>query len=374
MRTGRPFNNQKISSSTATVSSLLLLGGLFMNKGISAIDLFCGAGGLSHGFVREGIRVNAGIDLDPACRFPFEYNNAGMFIQANVQDLDPDDIAKLFPRNHVRILAGCAPCQPFSTYKQRTGGNNDERWSLLNSFSSIVERVLPEIVTMENVPNLVKHEVFADFVKTLESNKYYVAYSVVACHEYGVPQTRKRLVLLASRLGSIQLLPGTSDPSKWLTVEDAIGNMPRLDAGQTDPKDRLHRAQNLSDVNKQRIQASVPGGTWRDWPENLRANCHQKASGKTYPSVYGRMEWNKPAPTMTTQCYNYGSGRFGHPEQDRAISLREAALLQSFPREYFFVSAKETINIKKLSILIGNAVPVELGSAIARTIREHVAA
>ena len=157
------------------------------------------------------------------------------------------------------------------------------------------------------------------------------------------------------------------------TVRQAIGRLRPLDAGQSAPRDRLHAASTLSEKNLQRIRVSKPGGTWRDWPEDLVADCHRAASGKTYPGVYGRMEWDKPAPTMTTQCYGFGNGRFGHPEQDRAISLREAAILQSFPRDYAFVPDDGEVSFTALGRLIGNAVPVDLGRAIARSINSHLA-
>lgn len=343
-----------------------------MLRRISAVDLFCGAGGLSHGFVREGIRVNAGFDLDPSCRFPFEENNGGRFFEADVRDLDPEFVSKLYPANHVKILAGCAPCQPFSTYRHRTGGKKDERWSLLYHFATLVDGFRPEIVTMENVPNLVKHDVFHDVVGRLKACGYSVSYVIVNCQGYEVPQSRTRLVLLASLFGPIHLEPGSSDPKTWINVEQAIGDLPPLEHGGVDSIDRLHKVQRLSEINLRRILASKPGGTWRDWPSDLVAPCHRKDSGKTYASVYGRMEWKKPAPTITTQCYNFGSGRFGHPEQDRAISVREAAILQSFPKDYKFVLPDKQVNFRKLSILIGNAVPVELGSAIARSIKWHL--
>jgi DNA (cytosine-5)-methyltransferase 1 len=157
------------------------------------------------------------------------------------------------------------------------------------------------------------------------------------------------------------------------TVKQAIGRMRALSAGETAPRDKLHVSSTLSDKNLKRIKVSKPGGTWRDWPEHLVADCHRAESGKTYPGVYGRMEWDKPAPTMTTQCYGFGNGRFGHPEQDRAISLREAAILQSFPRNYSFVPKNGEVSCKTLGRLIGNAVPVDLGRAIARSINLHLA-
>jgi DNA (cytosine-5)-methyltransferase 1 len=166
------------------------------------------------------------------------------------------------------------------------------------------------------------------------------------------------------------MIPGTH--KKAVTVEHAIAGLPPLQAGDADPDDPLHVAASLSRLNLARMKASKPGGTWRDWPIEMVAGCHQSESGKTYPSVYGRMEWTKPAPTMTTQCYGFGNGRFGHPEQDRAISLREAAILQSFPRRYKFVRRGEQVGMRTLGRLIGNAVPVKLGSAIGKSIMKHL--
>jgi len=156
-------------------------------------------------------------------------------------------------------------------------------------------------------------------------------------------------------------------------AREAIGHLRALNAGEAAPGDKLHVTSTLSDKNLERIKASKPGGTWRDWPEHLVADCHRTESGRTYASVYGRMEWDKPAPTMTTQCYGFGNGRFGHPEQNRAISLREAAILQSFPRNYAFIPHDGPVSLRILGRLIGNAVPVELGRAIARSINSHLA-
>jgi DNA (cytosine-5)-methyltransferase 1 len=222
---------------------------------------------------------------------------------------------------------------------------------------------------MENVPQLADHAVFQDFVGSLTG--YHTWWGVVDCASYGIPQTRKRLVLLASRLGceGLRLEPTHTTP---ITVRDMIGGLPEISAGGKDPNDTLHYASSLSDLNLQRIVASVPGGTWRDWPESLQAACHRKSSGATYPSVYGRMEWDKPGPTITTQCFGYGNGRFGHPTQNRAISLREAAMLQTFPADYEFSPPGTPVRFSKLGRLIGNAVPVRLGEVIAETLVCHV--
>jgi DNA (cytosine-5)-methyltransferase 1 len=156
------------------------------------------------------------------------------------------------------------------------------------------------------------------------------------------------------------------------TVKDAIGMLPKIRAGQMHRSDPIHRASALSASNMKRIKASRPAGTWRDWPKHLVLPCHRKASGSGYPSVYGRMAWDDKAPTITTLAYNYGSGRFGHPNQDRAISLREAAILQTFPRRYAFVEPKSDVNVRVLGRLIGNAVPVTLARVIGRSISAHL--
>lgn len=339
-------------------------------KRVACVDLFCGAGGLTHGLVSEGIPVVAGIDLDPACRYPYVQNNAAKFIEADVADVTGDDINALFARADVKVLAGCAPCQPFSTYSQRYEVERDGKWGLLYEFSRLAADTSPDIVTMENVPSVARHRVFKDFVSKLSGMGYHVWHDVVDCSRYGVPQARRRMVLLASRLGEISLAdPTHAEP---VTVRDAIRALPVIRAGQTCRADPLHTAASLSDLNMQRMKASKPGGTWRDWPEELVAECHKQLTGQTFPSVYGRMEWDKPAPTMTTQCYGFGNGRFGHPSQNRAISLREAAVLQSFPPDYKFLPEDGDVNFSALGRLIGNAVPVGLGRAIGLSIQSHL--
>lgn len=343
-----------------------------MKKNIACVDLFCGAGGLTHGFVLEGVPVVAGIDIDPACRFSYEANNSAKFVERDISKVTTAELNQLFGDADLKVLAGCAPCQPFSTYAQRYGlDGKDGRWGLLYQFARLAQGSMPDIIAMENVPTVAKHEVFHDFVDTLKRLGYNVWFDVVDSSHYGVPQTRRRLVLLASRHGEIRMIEPTIDKPK--TVRQAIGHLGALSAGEAAPRDKLHVSAALSEKNLKRIKASKPGGTWRDWPDYLVADCHRAESGRTYPGVYGRMEWDKPAPTMTTQCYGFGNGRFGHPEQDRAISLREAAILQSFPRDYAFIPQDGEVSFKVLGRLIGNAVPVDLGRAIARSINQHLA-
>ena len=187
-----------------------------------------------------------------------------------------------------------------------------------------------------------------------------------------MPQDRSRLVLIGSRHGDPILPEPTHTPDEYVTVSQTIGDMPPLAAGRADPTDRLHCASGMSALNFERIRASRPGGTWRDWPPELVAECHRKKKGRGYASVYGRMRWDRPSPTITTQFYGFGNGRFGHPEQDRALSLREGAMLQTFPRDYAFIPPCEAAHFKSIGRLIGNAVPVGLARAIARAIKAHL--
>ena len=223
---------------------------------------------------------------------------------------------------------------------------------------------------MENVPAVNQHSVFKDFISELRRIGYYVWHGIVDCAGYGLPQHRRRTVILASLYGPICIIP----PSMYSprTVRDVLGDLPRIGNGCSDESDPLHCASKLSILNLRRIQASAAGGSWRDWPEELIAACHQRHTGKTYPAVYGRMEWDQPSPTLTTQFYGFGNGRYGHPEQDRALSLREGAILQGFPKSYIFIHPEDTIYFKVLGRLIGNAVPVDLGRVIGKSIISHL--
>lgn len=337
----------------------------------SAVDLFCGAGGLSFGMKQAGVAISAGIDLDPACRYPFETNVEAQFYQEDVAKLSPEFVSSLFPENSVRVLAGCAPCQPFSSYTTKASKRKKD-WNLLSEFANLITAIEPEIVTMENVPRLESHGVFEEFLDALKRANYRYRHNIVRCAEYGVPQRRRRLVLLASRFGDIELVPATHSKSQFVTVQDSIQDLEEIKAGGVSESDPLHKSSGLSRRNLERIRQSKPGGTWRDWDTGLRADCHAKSTGKTYQSVYGRMRWNELAPTLTTQFHGFGNGRFGHPVQNRAISLREGALLQTFPREYSFIAKDEPVRISSIARLIGNAVPVKIGEAIGRSIIAHL--
>lgn len=343
---------------------------------IKVIDLFCGIGGLTHGLMKEGLDVVAGIDNDASCKFGYEYNNKTKFIHKDILQVSAKEINQLFGEKEktIRVLVGCAPCQPFS--KLNLKKITQKQLEPLEKFAQLIGETLPDIVSMENVGGLTdmkKYPIFKTFINTLEKNRYNYKYEIVDVSEYGIPQRRKRLVLLASKFGEIELIKRTHK-DKRVTVRDVIENLEPLKNGEVSSRDPLHRARKLSPINLKRIKATPHnGGNSDSWSKDLILNCHKKDSGKTYRStVYGRMRWDDPAPTMTTQCVGLGNGRFGHPEQDRAISLREAALFQTFPKDYIFSDPTTPIITANIAKFIGNAVPVRLGVVIGKSIKVHV--
>lgn len=342
---------------------------------VEVVDLFCGIGGLSYGMKSKGFNILSGYDLDKTCQYAYETNNEAKFYYRDIKTVTAEEISSQYSKDAIKVLAGCAPCQPFSSYAFKNKKKDPNKYDLLYEFGRLVREVHPDIVTMENVPAIASFElksVLPDFISTLESEGYQVSFSVVYCPDYGIPQTRKRLVLLASRWGKIDLIPPTHKKEDYITVKDTIGHLPPLEAGGASSTDPLHRCRTLSPLNLKRLQATPYGGGWRDWPKELLLECHKKEGGKSFGSVYGRMVWESPSPTMTTLCTGIGNGRFGHPVQDRAISAREAALFQTFPISYKFFPNEQQVSLTKASRYIGNAVPPKLGEIIAESISNHL--
>ncbi len=332
---------------------------------VHAVDIYCGIGGLTHGLSLSGISVKAGFDIDVSCRYAYETNNReSRFVAADVRSIHFRDIAPYYKGADVTVMVGCAPCQPFSAHTRKARRSQTEDCSLLGEFARLVKEGTPDLVSMENVPGLSKHEAFYDFLNILDALGYKYDYDVLLAANYGVPQKRKRLVLLASRLGDITL-PHPNEKNK--VVADYIQNLPIIQDGQESSDDSAHITLPLSPKNQCRIRQSKPGGSWNDWHKSIVSKCHKKAY---YPASYGRMSWNAPAPTITTQFCYYSTGRFGHPEQHRTISVREAALLQTFPKKYKFVKKGKSLVIRQVAQHIGNAVPVKLAKAIGQSIME----
>lgn len=350
-----------------------------IHQEFAVVDLFCGIGGLTRGFIDEGFHVSAGVDFDESCKHAYEVNNRTEFFHKDVTKLTTDELTRYYPEDKRKILIGCAPCQPFSIFNKRDDNRlfreSDDKWKLLYSFASLIEVLRPEVVSMENVPLLVnynKGRVYKDFLSKLKALDYYVHAGIYDAKDYGVPQRRKRLIMLASVHKPLEMIARTHKQGTYKTVCEAIGHLPPISDGEVCGKDSLHRSRKLTDINKARLLATKEGGSWRDWDESLVLACHKKAGGKLYNSPYGRMFWNDVAPTMTTYCIGINNGRFGHPSQHRAISLREAALLQSFPEDYNFINPDVVFSTAAIAKHIGNAVPVKLSNAIAKSIKKHL--
>ena len=276
------------------------------------------------------------------------------------------------------LFCGCAPCQPFTKQNTtRRPQEADDRLSLLSYFATLVEQCGPDIVFVENVPGLHRFDhgsqTFGGFLQRLKLAGYSYDYKLVPLKRYGIPQNRSRLVLLAmaGRYGQIKLPPETNGPNaanpRYQTVRDWIGDFPPIVAGAEHPDIPNHRAAKLSAKNLHRVRATPEGGGHASWPKELQLPCHKKTPG--YSDVYGRMSWDLPASGLTTRCISYSNGRFGHPEQDRAISVREAASLQTFPLDFRFKGS-----LTSMARQIGNAVPVHLAKIMGLHVIEHLQA
>ncbi len=351
-----------------------------MLENYSVIDLFCGVGGLTHGLLSAKLNVIAGIDFDKTCKYAFEANNKGAKFHAiDIFQLTPEQLSQFFPPNKKKILVGCAPCQPFSLYNKKRSMpdeiTKDNKWKLLEKFAELIVATQPEIISMENVLSLKifkNGEVLNGFVQKLEDQNYKISVFEVNAQNYGVPQRRKRLILFGTKNKvKIELIPPTHKES-INTVRNALKGLPKLNSGEICSSDSLHRSRNLGELNLKRIKATREGGFWREWPDELKLDCHKKNSGTSFRSVYGRMSWDDVAPTITTYCIGLGNGRFGHPEEDRAITLREAAIFQDFPRTYDFIDPNAKFSAGALARQIGNAVPVGLGRVIGESIKNHI--
>lgn len=331
------------------------------------IDFFCGGGGMTKGLIDAGVDMILGFDSNPACRDTYEINNNVPYKCCDITEMQLDDLIEEYPEivnNEELIIVGCAPCQPFSKQRNSTDEHRDE--NLLDYFGNVVSELLPGFIVVENVPGIQNNDVFDRFIKRLKRNNYKVVYDVLNAKNYGVPQNRRRLVLIASRICMPELPKATHGEKglPYVTVRDAIYRFPRIQAGERHANVPNHMSARLSELNLRRIHATPhDGGGRTDWPDDFVLDCHN--NGHTgHTDVYGRMYWDRVAPTLTSKCFSLSNGRFGHPEQDRAISMREAASLQSFPETYIFYGTQGDIGKQ-----IGNAVPVLLAMKIGQQIQ-----
>ena len=337
---------------------------------IVAIDLFCGAGGLTRGLLDAGIDVVAGFDIDRASKKTYEYNNNVPYINKDICSLEVEEL-KSYLKGHgdkLFLLAGCAPCQPFSTRSGKRVKKDDRRIGMLKEFTRLIKEGKPDLVFMENVPGIVSREpqIFNEFIAMLLEEEFIFDKAVVDAKNFKVPQNRKRLVLFASKKKITVPCPANSYDDV-LTVKKTISWLPPLKPGGENKFIPNHKCIDISELNLRRLrQTPHDGGGRLDWNDpELTPKCHRNTKG--FKNSYGRLKWNEPAPTVTTRFYTYSSGRHGHPEQDRALSLKEGALLQSFPDNYVFFGT-----VTEIGKQIGNAVPPRMAYWFGRHLIKHV--
>jgi DNA (cytosine-5)-methyltransferase 1 len=338
-------------------------------KQLLAVDFFCCAGGVTCGFRKAGIQVLGGIDIDGAYKKTYERNNPGStFIQADIAKLP---LRSLHRRLGIKknmddlIFVGCSPCQ-YYTNLQTDKTKSTESRLLLEDFKRFVDYYNPGYIFIENVPGLdtKKGSPLANFKEFISLKGFVFDDKIVNAAQYNVPQNRRRYILVASRVKQKISIP-SGDTKRIKTVRNTISCLKTITAGYRDKNILKHLSAKLKPINLKRIQStSHDGGTRLEWKDNpeLQLNCY-KEKDSTFPDVYGRMYWDQPAPTITTKFHSISNGRFGHPEQDRAISLKEGALLQSFPYSYRF-SSDSFITVARM---IGNAVPPELAKSIGKS-------
>ncbi len=338
----------------------------------TSIDLFAGAGGLSSGLVSEGFRVVAAVELDPVAAKSYALNHQRTkIISDDIRNLTGPLLLRQanIAYGELDLLTGCPPCQGFSTLrtKRKDKSIDDPRNDLIDEILRLVRSIRPRAVIVENVPGLADNIRFSNFRNGLRRSGYKSEYKILNASDFGVPQRRKRLVLVAFRDRDLPL-NWSSYPCKKSTVRDAIGHLAL--AGSSG--DILHDIpERRTEAMMKRIQATPKdGGSRRDIPTSLQCPCHMR-KGRGFFDVYGRMAWDSVAPTITSGCSNPSKGRFLHPEENRAITLREAALLQTFPPDYQFCLERGKAHVARQ---IGNAFPPKLIRPIAKVIKHELSA
>ena len=332
---------------------------------LTALDLFSGCGGLTLGLKEAGYSVLGAVDIEPLSNKTYRANHEDVTVwEIDIRNLEPADVAKVLRigKGDLDLLAGCPPCQGFSALRTLNGSMfiDDPGNDLLFDFLRFVEALQPRAVMMENVPGLAQDERFEAFCSRMREIGYLGRHKRLNAAEYGVPQRRWRLIYLAGFQMQIPFAKGTGSK---VTVKTAIADLPK--AGESG--DDIHDIpEKRSDRIKELIRM-IPkdGGSRTNLPAEYQLPCHKRCSG--FKDVYGRMSWNDVAPTLTSGCFNPSKGRFLHPQEDRAITMREAAVLQGFPPDYRFPTTKSK---SALALMIGNALPPPFIAAHAGSVRD----
>ena len=349
---------------------------------LTAIDVFAGAGGLTVGLKRAGFGVVAAVELELHAYATYKANHPEVrCLKQDIATVSGSSLLELAGTEHIDLLAGCPPCQGFTSLTSKYKEKEDPRNSLVLEMARLTEETMPRAVMMENVPGLTRkgRDLYEQLKERLEALDYQLVEGFLQVADFGVPQFRRRLVLLGG-LGFKIPLPNathsgspTSDLTPWRTVRDTIEGMPKPLSlpearahGNIEQSD-WHVVRRLSLKNLERIKAAKVGATWTQIPEKLRPRCHQDGY-IGFTNVYGRMQWDRPAPTITGGCTTFSKGRFGHPEANRTISVREAAFLQTFPDDYRL----DTPYMEHVCNMIGNALPCDFAETISRKCAEKL--
>ena len=345
-----------------------------MPSSLKFFDFFCGAGGLSLGLKAAGLRPVGGLDINRSASKTYRSNFGVKVLQRNAFKVDLKELVEEFD---VDMLVGCPPCQGFSRLRMsKSQALNDPRNDLILVFAEAIKVFKPKYVLFENVPRVVRDSRFKKLLNTLEREEYFLSYTILNAADYGVPQRRRRLILIASQEHPVEFPEREYGPPNskevrrgdllpWKTVRDAIGDLPPVRPGEADPRDPLHRAKRLPEHWLKLIRA-IPknGGSRLDAPEELWLPAHRRCGKKCFADVFGRLYWEKPAPTITTGFYDPSKGRFVHPEQDRGLTLREGARLQTFPDNFKFYGS-----FTQIARQIGEAFPPLLAKKLVKNIR-----
>lgn len=335
-------------------------------KTYNSIDLFSGCGGLTEGLNSAGFLTKIAIEIDNNAIKAFKLNHSGVkVIEKDIRKIGIEEIHRVLNDAPLHLLAGCPPCQGFSTVRTRNKSKSkrDERNNLIMEYLRLVKQLKPLTIMMENVPGLTNYYLFKEFINELHLLGYNPKHKVVNVKEYGVPQSRKRLVVVGSLLGDIEIAPSNQ---KRMTVRDAIGKLESVN----NTKDPLHKILALHTPKVlERIKLTPKdGGSRKDLPKRFLLDCH-KDENIGFRDIYGRLRWDDQSSTITGGCLNPSKGRFLHPEEDRVITPREAALLQSFPKSYKFPT---DIPKQSLALMIGNALPPKFSYYQSLNIKKHL--
>ena len=336
-----------------------------INNTLNAIDLFSGCGGLSEGLKQAGFKVIAGVEIDKNAAKAYRMNHTNtVLFEDDISKIDTGKILKLLKGNTLHLLAGCPPCQGFSSLRRlnRKSSVRDKRNSLINEYYRFVEELNPLTIMLENVPGIVDYTLFKTIIRKLKKLKYNISYKIVNVADYSVPQRRKRLVLVGSKLCKINIANGLNT---LVTVKETLGKLKN-----NNKNDKLHKIYPQHTERIREMISLIPknGGSRKDLPKKYELACHKKKN-VGFNDIYGRLRWNAVSSTITSGCLNPSKGRFLHPEEDRCISAREAALLQTFPIDYKFPTDIPKVD---LALLIGNALPPEFSRIQAKNIFQHI--